>query len=1520
MSNNTVRIRTTPNGTDKYLKVKLEQDFDFIEVLSLKISQEDAYRNFCSDYGVVTGRVIINSGFGVPNARVSIFIPIDDIDKNDPHIKGLYPYEIVSDKDSDGIRYNLLPRTSETDNDCFTPVGTFPNKREILDNPEMLEIYSKYYKFTTTTNHAGDFMIFGVPVGTYTIHVDADISDIGIASQRPYDSISQGTPLKFFDTPTKFKGGTNLDKLIQVKSANAGVNVQPFWGNTDTCEIGITRVDLDLNYNIRPCAIFMGSIFGDQDKNSINKNCIPRKDLGKLCDQVANEGTIEMIRETIDGTIEKFDIEGGRVIDENGAWAYQIPMNLDYMVTDEFGNLVLSDDPNKGIPTRASVRFKVGMDQTGGEGRLRTRAKYLVPNNPTKKSEIDYEFGEKTKKTSFRNLYWNKIYSVTNFISRFQQTNVLTGGVHTRNMMGIKDVDACAGDKTPFPFNRVNTSTNPIFFIICLIIKIIGFLIYIFNAILIPLINLVLSVINILIRAWNSLMRPLCRASRRRILGVRIFGFLRFTCSLIIGEIKYVPCVYVNCPFDDNPATFAPGCSKGGLDSGKAWKSLNDRTPINYYDGDNFGHGGIGDLCGLDDCIAFEMAKTLNLFEFDFYNDWINGTLYSFLLKYKRRRKNQERFCEYDCDDFVNETGSTTVDGNKNGSPDNNCRTSILLDVCFDGGGKNQQKSNQDSGGIREGLIKKIGNEFIYAATTHDAGLKLFATDIINLGSVFSCDWQGVPKIQPYLIPTSYNIPPSNQEVAADNTTVLTTGQCDVDGNTVGLFFSINCLGLHVNGRQCLNIRHLCEFGVELDEYRGPANLADGIIGLNDLDLDDEDRPKWFRDVFLGLNSTVNTWNLNLPYSSNFNLPNCARYDFTSASINPSCNPTVPVNGQDYVNFRGYSLNGTAVNGYSFGQPKHSYYFYFGILPGKTALEVMNQRFFTVCTPKPDLEFIIQVTTTETTTTGSTDGTATFTFVGGDAPYAATISGPNGYTNVMVVGQNNTQPTATLTNLPIGVYTITGYDAIGQPVVQTFTISGPPALYADAYVSKNCTTAAAADGEITISALGGGQGNKTVRLYDSNCGLVYGPTVVVSAPFIIPTPLPADLGVNSCYQPSGLGYTLVVTDSTNTQLIVNNLAVGGPTPITVTPNVTQILCFSASTGSIHLTVTGGQQPYSATTTSPNGFNGNSLIMDDLPAGTYTTTIVDSLGTQTSITNTLSYMNPFLEIQKGSEQVLAQQCDPNNYHIQLFVTSPWAGSTVYLDYAIDGAQIANGEPDWQPLTLNGYVNSTTPLDLVLPSTAFADEILIRMTNAAKTCYSEEVIINADEIRLPITTLTIDTNGVNNTKQCTPNVVKFKFNISHLVMGSIARAPYTVTYTVTGINTFGQLVSSTSTTTITTNQQEITANVPKPNNVNASSCIVTVSVKDNVMCMSNTIQIPITLPTNPLTGAWGGSTYQFNNQTYVHKTLSASGGIGPYTAAPYQIYNGNPNNVYNFPQSVVLTSTITDSVGCTIVVNG
>ena len=79
--------------------------------------------------------------------------------------------------------------------DCHRNVGTFPNKRLVLDDNNVFEVYDKYYKYTTRSNEAGDYMIFGVPVGEQTIHVDIDLSDIGILSQRPRDMIYKGSKM-----------------------------------------------------------------------------------------------------------------------------------------------------------------------------------------------------------------------------------------------------------------------------------------------------------------------------------------------------------------------------------------------------------------------------------------------------------------------------------------------------------------------------------------------------------------------------------------------------------------------------------------------------------------------------------------------------------------------------------------------------------------------------------------------------------------------------------------------------------------------------------------------------------------------------------------------------------------------------------------------------------------------------------------------------------------------------------------------------------------------------------------------------------------------------------------------------------------------------------------------------------------------------------------------------------------------------------------------------------------------------
>ena len=382
MSDN-IRINTTPGGGDKIVNLQVNQKFDFIEILSLKISQDEAYNRFCSDYGAVVGRVIVNNGLGVPNAKVSVFIPVDEVDAEDSEVLGMYPYKEITTTDSDGIPYNLLPRNNIGKYNCFTPVGTFPSKREIQDNPLLSEVYCKYYKYTTTTNDSGDFMLFGLPVGTHFIHVNADVSDIGILSQRPYDLIKQGASEKSFKSSTKFKGREESSTPNQIKTASPiSITVPPFWGDTEQCNIGIARSDVNLQLDIVPSAIFMGSIVSDNDKHALSRGCRPRKKLGRMDEIVTGEGRIEMIRKTLSGGIERFDVEGGEVIDGDGAWAYQIPMNRDYMVTSEDGTLVPSGDPSKGIPTTARVRFRIGMKIEGDEGRLRTRAKYLVQHNP----------------------------------------------------------------------------------------------------------------------------------------------------------------------------------------------------------------------------------------------------------------------------------------------------------------------------------------------------------------------------------------------------------------------------------------------------------------------------------------------------------------------------------------------------------------------------------------------------------------------------------------------------------------------------------------------------------------------------------------------------------------------------------------------------------------------------------------------------------------------------------------------------------------------------------------------------------------------------------------------------------------------------------------------------------------------------------------------------------------------------------------------------------------------------------
>lgn len=1140
-----LRIRTTPGGDDKYVKLSLEQDFDFIEILSLKLTQEEVYNRFCSDYGVVVGRVIVNNGFGVPNAKVSIFIPIDDEDKGNPEKFSLYPYTLPSDKNSDGLRYNLLPK--DIVRECHNPVGSFPKKREVLDNDVVLEIYEKYYKFTTTTNESGDYMLFGVPIGNHTVHVDVDLSDMGIISQRPYDFISKGYNGDQFESPTKFNSSTNIDTLSHIKSQDVGANVVSFWGDEDNCQIGITRIDVDLKYNVTPTAIFMGSIFGDNEKNSVNKNCQPRKKLGVINEQTTGEGTIEMIRKRYDGRIERFDVDGGRVINDEGVWAYQIPMNLDYVVTNEFGKLIPSNDPNKGIPTKSLCRFRAGLDQTGGEGRLRTRAKFLIPHNPDTFEDSDYDFGENTKDESFAQLNWNKLYTVKSFIPRVQPSS----RKDDKRFIGLKLLDDVGGDTTPFPFNRLDTDLNPLFIILCILITIIVTIITLINTVIISLMNTVIRIINVVLTAICGIMsfiggiactaRYLFNSRKRKACNARIKN--------VCQDIPYIKCISLEC--DDQ--RYAPGC----LGSGKGLEELQREFPDTHYAND--GHENHGLDAGYLNCITLVLADALNAFSFEFYNDWINGSLYAFLLKYKKRKRGKEKFCEYDCNDFV---GGTYGDGN----PDNKCYTNYIVERCMSGGNANAVAVV----GIKDGIVKTYEDELYYPPITHEGGFKMFATDIVNLGAVLECDINNVPVIHNELISTTYNLPPLTNEFVDDVIAVSGMDSPGLDDDD-SLLFNISCLGAATNAQNCVNIRRLCEFGIELDEDRTGEILNDCCNSFEiDRKIDNcEVEGTFVRNTFGWLNND----SITSLYDSNMSFPDS---NFPADTCN---------SGNTYNNFRGFTnINVNQAIG-------NSFYFYFGLRNGKTALDLAKSKYFTTCDSFEVSELIILGTVTDVTTLGGSDGTISITVEGGSGVYTYSWTGPSGFTSV----------SEDLTNLIEGTYNVIVTDSENNQASRTFIVYGPLAL--------NCfvttvpeTIVGSSDGEIILNNVMGGTQPYSFGLFSLPTNtLLFGQSGLTQ---------PVSLSVTGL---TGGDYRYVVTDSDLT-ICSGDTEITQPSPLVVNIDTSGLTCFDNNSGIINLNITSGNPPYVIQIEdSSSNIISNTFINQTLSADTFEVNVFDVLG-------------------------------------------------------------------------------------------------------------------------------------------------------------------------------------------------------------------------------------------------------------------------------------------------------------------
>ena len=500
------RIRTEL-GITKTINVQLDQEFEQLEILSLKLQQEDVYTRSCADYGVLVGRITANNGFGLPNARVSIFIPITNIDESNPIISSIYPYKSPTDKNEDGYRYNLLPYEKSYSTHAAT--GTLPSRLDALTGSTAVEIFDKYYKFTAKTNDSGDYMIMGVPLGYQTVVMDVDLSDIGEFSLTPQDLIRMGLATEAQVAGSRFRTSNDINSLPQIVNLVKNLEISPLWGDPTVCDIAINRLDFDLrdnaNIDIQPTSVFMGSIYSTADGFRIRQSAKPKDDMGNLCSLQAGPGQILAIRQTIqqgsDGNpiLEQYELEqAGNIIDGDGVWLTELPMNLDYYITNEFGENVISNDPTIGIPTKAKYRFKIKWSQPPTLTEQTRRPYYLVPNVreygwSNVNSDPNYSTSTSVKKRlagsyyfgldwsgytnvdaavscedTFYEFQYNRVYTVSGLIDEFKN-----GG--RGRFIGIKEIDSQDCDSTinKFPVNEGFRNFDLLYFLFAIIFQVI---------------------------------------------------------------------------------------------------------------------------------------------------------------------------------------------------------------------------------------------------------------------------------------------------------------------------------------------------------------------------------------------------------------------------------------------------------------------------------------------------------------------------------------------------------------------------------------------------------------------------------------------------------------------------------------------------------------------------------------------------------------------------------------------------------------------------------------------------------------------------------------------------------------------------------------------------------------------------------------------------------------------------------------------------------------------------------------
>lgn len=263
--NNTVSTitgqTTLPNGfqtyvfftehevDDMFANITLTRSFETLDTLKIynkpinSIEQQEATTGvlFGKLQAIQTLKDEVGNNIRIPlrNVPIGIFNPTEE-------------FQAPMSLDNNGDRFFMNLLESSTPNQYFS-IESFTADTKLLKTQAQFLSVPEKFKYITTTNDNGEFVIYNAPIGSQTLVMEVDLFKQGLTK----DEII----LNNFPFPTN--DDSNIGEFPCYVYNQVPVDVIPAWGNNQS---GYTEVNINVNLDLRKWAtyIFPPAAFGNE--------------------------------------------------------------------------------------------------------------------------------------------------------------------------------------------------------------------------------------------------------------------------------------------------------------------------------------------------------------------------------------------------------------------------------------------------------------------------------------------------------------------------------------------------------------------------------------------------------------------------------------------------------------------------------------------------------------------------------------------------------------------------------------------------------------------------------------------------------------------------------------------------------------------------------------------------------------------------------------------------------------------------------------------------------------------------------------------------------------------------------------------------------------------------------------------------------------------------------------------------------------------------------------------------------